>query len=427
MGAISEKIVSELPSPETGNRLHYFSGAKLQGKTAPAGFAVRVTAAGSKSFVWFHRRDGKQYLETLGRWDEQGGDLSVLRAILAAQDRAKSVRDGDDPRPQRTRHVEDGKRLGDTVAAMFEEFLERHVVAKKQRSADRTRKTLKRLVLPVIGSIKLHELKRSHVTRMLDKIEAENGPAMKHRAFAIVRKAFNWQALRDEEFHSPIVKGMGGDTPKARERFLTEEEIGDLLTAVEGMKGSYPSVVRMLLLTACRREEVGEMEWSEISGDTWTIPAARYKTGQKTGDHTVPLTPHVQSILSAQPRKGPFVFSRLGKGPFTGWSKDKVKLDKRISELRVKSGRGPMPDWDVHDLRRTARTLMAKAGVPGDIAERVLGHKIRGIEGVYNQHNYPTEKRDALEKLAAMIERIVNPPPSNVATLGEHRDNGAQL
>src|SRR5258708_475751 len=115
MPAISEKIVEGLPTPASGNKLHYFSGATLQGKKAPSGFAVRVTAAGTKSFVLFHRVNGKPYLPTLGRWDAnaQGGTLTVRDAIVAADKLAKAIRNGkqDDPRPERTRRLEDGDRL----------------------------------------------------------------------------------------------------------------------------------------------------------------------------------------------------------------------------------------------------------------------------------------------------------------------------
>ena len=81
----------------------------------------------------------------------------------------------------------------------------------------------------------------------------------------------------------------------------------------------------------------------------------------------------------------------------------------------------PIPNWALHDLRRTAKTLMVRAGVRPDISERVLGHVITGVEGTYDRHSYADEKRDALEKLAEMIDRILNPIPSNVATLGERR------
>src|SRR5882757_5357085 len=108
--AISEKIVAALPVPAKGNKLHYFSGATLQGKKAPAGFAVRVTAAGTKSFVLFHRVAGKGYLPTLGRWDAnaQGGSLTVRDAIIKADALAKAITTGkqEDPRPERTRRLQ---------------------------------------------------------------------------------------------------------------------------------------------------------------------------------------------------------------------------------------------------------------------------------------------------------------------------------
>src|ERR1700736_5053712 len=104
---ISEKIVGNLPIPPKGNKLHYFSGASLQGKKAPSGFAVRVTSAGTRAFVWFHRVNGKPYLETLGRWDENagGGPLAGVDAMVRADKLAKDVKNGrrEDPRPERTR------------------------------------------------------------------------------------------------------------------------------------------------------------------------------------------------------------------------------------------------------------------------------------------------------------------------------------
>src|SRR5690348_5408546 len=105
MQTISEKIVAGLPVPSSGNKLHYFSGATLQGKKAPSGFAVRITAAGTRSFVLFHRFNGKPYWETLGRWDAnaQGGTLTVRDAIVKADKLAKDLKNGrrEDPRPER--------------------------------------------------------------------------------------------------------------------------------------------------------------------------------------------------------------------------------------------------------------------------------------------------------------------------------------
>ena len=110
-----------------------------------------------------------------------------------------------------------------------------------------------------------------------------------------------------------------------------------------------------------------------------------------------------------------------GEKPFSGYSKAKALLDKKISTLRTNAKRDPMPAWSLHDLRRTARSLMSRASVPSDHAERVLGHVITGVRSVYDRHKYEEEKSDALQKLAAMIDRILSPPPSNVETLGEYR------
>src|SRR4051794_14841167 len=143
---ISEKVVGALPVPETGNKVHFFSGATLQGKKAPAGFGVRVTSAGTRTFVWFHRVNGTKHLEKIGQWiaNPGGGELSVREAIVKCADRAKAVAKGVDrkgndvdPRPARTRRLLDGDRPKDkTVSGLIDQFVERYVEKEaKLRSA----------------------------------------------------------------------------------------------------------------------------------------------------------------------------------------------------------------------------------------------------------------------------------------------------
>src|SRR3984957_18646751 len=213
--AISEKIVSSLPAPAKGNCLHYFSGATLQGKKAPSGFAVRVTAAGTKSFVWFHRVDGKGSLETLGRWDAnaQGGTLTVRDAIVQADKLAKDLRNGrrEDPRPERTRRLQDGdKPTEGNVSGLLDVYITRYLKTGKLRSAGMIEAQLERLVKPRIGKISIYELKRSNISRMLDEIADENGARMADLVLAYVRKAFNWYEVNghDDDFKSPVVRGM---------------------------------------------------------------------------------------------------------------------------------------------------------------------------------------------------------------------------
>jgi integrase len=214
---------------------------------------------------------------------------------------------------------------------------------------------------------------------------------------AVIRKMFNWHAARDERFLSPLVQGMTRTslTARARDRVLSDDEIRNLWRALEHVPYPFGPFVKLLLLTAQRRDEVAHMRWAEIDGNLWVIPRERYKNGRA---NAVPLSDSVQRILSSIPRTSEYVFTTTGRTPISGYSKAKAAVDKA-------SGVG---SWRFHDLRRTARSLMSRAGVSSDIAERVLGHAIPGVAGVYDRHSYTPEKRQALEKLADAIARLID-------------------
>jgi integrase len=96
-----------------------------------------------------------------------------------------------------------------------------------------------------------------------------------------------------------------------------------------------------------------------------------------------------------------------GRAPINGFAKVKKALDREITRIRAAAGRPAMEGWCLHDLRRTARSLMSRAKVPSDHAERVLNHVIGGVRGIYDRHDYADEKRAALEALAALVTRII--------------------
>jgi integrase len=429
---ISEKIVAGLPTPDTGNKLHYFSGSTLQGKKAPSGFAVRVTSAGTKSFVLFHRFEGKGYLETLGRWDENagGGTLTVRDAIVKADKLAKDLKNGrrEDPRPERTRRLEDGNTPeGMTVGDLLDQFVSRYVEREANlRSASAIKSALDNLVKPAIGKLGIYEIRRSNVITMLDDIadgkggkeEDRGGPVEADRVLAYIRKAFNWWAARDDEFTPPIIKGMARTKPKerARKRVLADDEIRDLWSALDSVKDisdAYRGCVKTLLLTATRLNEAARMSASEIDGDVWVIPASRYKTKL---DHAVPLTEAARAAIGKVEKDG-FVFSTsAGKRAINGFAKVKTAIDREIARIRKEAGRAPMPAWVFHDLRRTGRSLMSRAKVDSDHAERALGHVMGGVRETYDRHSYIDEKRAAFEALAALVDRILN-PQNNVSEL----------
>jgi integrase len=210
----------------------------------------------------------------------------------------------------------------------------------------------------------------------------------------------------------PLVKGMARtkDSDRARKRVLDDDELRALWRALDrtSLPDPFPRLVRALLFTAQRRDEVSGMRWEEIDVEakTWTIPLSR-RSLRKGGEHVVPLTDVVRKLLGKPKKKG-YVFSTTsGVKPFSGFSKAKKALDTAIAQLRKPEKRRPMPPWVLHDLRRTARSLMSRASVSPDVAERVLGHVIGGVRGVYDRHSFFDEKKDALERLAVLIKQVV--------------------
>jgi integrase len=297
-----------------------------------------------------------------------------------------------------------------TVAAVLDDFVARYVRAKGQtlRSADLIESAFDRLVKPRIGNIGIYTLRRSNIVAMLDEIAAKNGPMAADRVLAHLSKAFNWFATGDDEFTSPIVRGMARvkAAERARQRVLSDDELRAVWVTAEG-QGTFGALLRFVLLTATRRNEAARARWSEISGTEWLIPGARYKT--KT-DHLVPLSQAAREVLARQPQfaKCDLLFTLNGKVPICGIAKFKRRFE-------VACG---VTGWTLHDLRRTARSLMSRAGVAPDHAERCLGHVIGGVRGTYDRHAYAEEKARAFEALAAQIERIVNPKENVVAMRG---------
>jgi integrase len=417
---LNEETIKRLSRPAVGNRVTYFAGATIQGTKAPRGFGVRVTAAGARAFILNFRLRGREYRYTIGAWP----DWSALKAVREARHLRQRVDRGENP-------LEDRASCSDTatVASILDDFVVRYVRNRNQplRSANEYESAFQRLVKPRIGELGIYAVRRSHVIKMLDEIEDANGPVMADRTLAYVRKAFNWYATRDDQFNVPVVRGMGRVKPKerARTRVLSDEEIRTICPMLEEA-GTYGSFVKMLLLTAQRHSEVARMSHGEIDAEgIWTIPAERYKTKRP---NYVPLSRAALALIERQPKFNDcqYVFPTRAKTPYSRSGKSKAKLDKAVfAVMKAQAKKGAkvelIPNWALHDLRRTAKTLMVRAGVRPDISERVLGHVIAGVEGTYDRHSYADEKRDALEKLAAMIERILEPVPSNVTTFDARR------
>jgi integrase len=291
-----------------------------------------------------------------------------------------------------------------TFYSIAEKFMK--IEGPKLRSANVRRQQLERLIYPQIGVRPIHEIKRSEIVRLLDHVEERSGPAMAQAVLSIVRRTMSWYSARSDDFRSPIVRGMGRVNAKerARERTLTDDEIRRVWRAADAFEGPEGRFTQFLLTTACRRSEASGLRFEELTGSDWVLPAARNKVARVL---VRPLSALALRIVDTTPRvSDEFVFS-TGARPLAAFSRFKRQLDEA-------SG---VTAWTLHDLRRTARSLMARAGVTSEVAERCLGHILGGVEGTYNRHSYIVEMRSAYEKLAALVERIVSPSADNVVSM----------
>ena len=354
--------------------------------TQVSGLALRVSET-YKSWSLHYTLGGKRRRLTFGAYPS----ISLASARTRADEAKAAIAEGRDP----------SAAASETLQAVCELYMARD--GAKLRTAKWRKGVLEHHVYPTLGSRPIAEIRRSEIVQLLDRIEEGSGSSMATLTLAIIRKIMNWHATRSDDFLSPIVRGMARTqrSEQARERILSDDELRKIWKAEAGLFGDY---ARFLLLTAARRNEAAQMTWAEVDGSDWTLPAQRNKTGV---DLVRPLSRAAQAILSALPKAGKFVWTVNGAMPIGGFTTSKHKLDKA-------SG---VSDYTLHDLRRTARSLMSRAGVSGDHAERCLGHVIGGVRGVYDRHEYHTEKAQAFEALAGIIERIVTGTQAGVVQL----------
>jgi integrase len=350
-------------------------------------FGLMVTQRNAKSWVLQYRSGqvSRRYTinSVLGLEDAR----REARAILG------QVARGHDPVLERRRTTEANK---NSLRAVCERYLARE--GSKLRTTAKREANLERLVYPVLGDRQIDDVKRSDINHLLDDIEDQRGAAMADQILATLRRICNWHAIRDDQFRAPFVRGMARRKPEERERSrtLSDDELRRVWRTAEVFPSPWGQFIRFALLAACRRTEASAMTWAEIAGDEWTIPRERYKTGVEV---TLPLSKAAMKVLAEIPRiKGcEFVFTTDGRTPISGFSTFKLKFD-------IACG---VKDWRLHDLRRTSRSLMSRAGINPDIAERCLGHAITGIRGTYDKHHYIPEMRRAFEALAAQIDTVL--------------------
>jgi integrase len=371
---LTENQVAKLPRR---SKRYYLSDPVQQG------LILRIPPQGPIGYSAVAWRGGKQSWQALG----STATISLAEARASARDVCRKIQSGL-PRTVAPLH---------SVAAVCDLWL--RLKAAEYRTAPERRRIIDRYVKPHIGDRVFTDLRRSDVADLSDLLAEKHGEAMADQVVKTLSAVSRWYQIRDDDYRSPIIAGMRRASAP-RERILDDSEIC-VLWKLASTSGSYGAFLKTALLTAQRSGKLFVLCWGQIDDNgVWHIPReAREK--QTAGDLKLPEM--ALEIILSQPRLvgDDRVFRRPNGAT--------------VDSFRLATG---LPHWTHHDLRRTARSLMSRAGVQTEISELVLGHSIKGIQKVYDRHSYFEEKGAALSNLAALIERIVSPPTANVVALG---------
>jgi integrase len=364
------------------------------------GLGVRVTARGGKSYVAQYTFAGSKRRVPLGSCSaiSLAAAREAVRAILG--DAARGVDTAAERKEARLKAAADGL----TLADLIDQWDKLHLSAKRANYSRAATGSLRRSFAHHLDK-PAAAVDRSAVVRVLDGLSKDDKIAM---AGALARHGsalYGWAIRRGTLSGNPFERVPVAPTVR-RERVVSDDEINRIWAGTEG-PGAFNGIVRMLMLTGQRREEVARMTWDEITPDlsVWTIPTSRAKNGIA---HVVPLSPQAQTVLRAAPRinrgsndDSPDLVFPGEPGVFSGWSKSKARLDGRIG----------VNGWTLHDLRRTTATGLQKLGVRLEVTESVLNHvsgSRAGVTGIYQRHDWAEEKRAALnawgEHIAVIVE-----------------------
>lgn len=431
---LTDAAIKKLKTPETG-RIEYWD-------SHTRGLGLRVSSSSVRSWVLMTRalKNGawKQQRVTLGNYPA----LSLAEARTKATEAKAAAKIGEDPaaatKEEKRVLVDDSR---NTYASVRTDFLAKHRGRQNRRPAASTLREMERVLgcddFKEWEGRPLAKITRRDVLDVLDKIIERGAEVAANRTLAYLRLMFKWALHRDivREDVTSGIKKPGAE--RSRDRVLSPDEIR-LIWRATGDANQFNLIVRLLLLTGQRLNEVAGMRWSEIDseGQLWALPAARAKNHR---EHAIPLSPPAVAILEGRKAaqkavatkerpQPPLVFTTTGKTPFSGFSKSKARLDRRMNKLLAQDHPDADPPpalvpWALHDLRRSVATRMAEdLRIGPHIIEAVLNHvsgSKAGVAGIYNRALHLDERREALEAwsrhLFAMVGEVE--PGANVVAI----------
>jgi integrase len=360
--------------------------AKLKGylwDTHVTGFGARRQTNGVFYYVRY-RHNGTQTVRSIGRH----GPLTPDTARAKAKQLLGVVAGGIDPFAQVL--------SGEGFPAAIERYLERKRVSLKPGFFIETGRYLRSYAAP-LHSLRLSQIDRRKVAALLGEIETSSGPVSRNRLRSALSAFFNWCITEGLLETNPVAGTAKADENGSRERVLTQDELRQLWQALPQINDGFADIIRLLLLTGQRRNEIGYLVWREVDLKRGIIVFGPERTKNRKA-HELPLSRQAVAILARQPRRNSteFVFSEKG---FRDWDRAKKRLDRRLG----------IADWHLHDLRRTCATQLGELGIQPHHIEAILNHYSghrAGVAGVYQRARYEPEMRAALQRWADWIERV---------------------
>src|SRR5215469_9952092 len=366
------------------------------------GFGLRIRVgdkAQHRTFIAQYKIGEKHRRITLGDVRK----VTLENARKEARRIFGSVANGHDPANEK---AERRSAASYTLDATIARYLEVKATELKPRSLEEVQRHLKKDWQP-LHNLAIASIGRANVAATLSAI-AKRSNVTANRSRAALSAMFRWAIGEGLCENNPVTGTNRQEENGHRERSLSDSEIAKVWLAAPG--NDYGNIIKLLLLTGCRRDEIGSLRWSEIDIGARTMTIARERT--KNGvEHIVPLPDAALSILKGIKRRGErdFVFGIARDGGFSGWSKAKIALDEAVALKE---------DWRLHDLRRTVRTGLGKLGVQPHVAEAVLNHLPPKLIRTYDRNTYEAEKRDALDKWASHLKvAVAQATGANVTTI----------
>ncbi|TAN59194.1 MAG: hypothetical protein EPN26_00340 [Rhodospirillales bacterium] len=310
------------------------------------------------------------------------------------------------------------ERSRNTFKAIGERFMRQHV---EPRLASSTQREYHRALFgadtAAWANRPVASITRADVRAVLDTMVDRGSAGGANNLLAHLSKFFNWCAEKDLLEIPPTDRIKPPGPKNVGERTLNESEIAEVWQAFGAEGGAFCDLFKLLLLTGQRRGEVVGMCRAELSGldgdkPVWEIPSDRTKNSRP---YSVPLAPLAVKIIEARPEIGEsgLLFTTTGKTPISAFSKTKERVDGRIARRREEAVLSAMPDWTLHDLRRTMVTMMnERLGIAPHVVESCVNHisggAKAGVAGVYNKALYLTERRAAMTAWAAFVESLLH-------------------